>query len=204
MKFRTFFYSIICIAFFTHAQTNDLPDPAPYQTVEQPKPTPSQENYYVQPTNIGLLANNQNAIIATLRSLLADNYVLYTKTLNFHWNVQGELFSQLHEFFKTLYEHLQDGNDLLAEHIRALGGFSPGSLQEFLSLTQLKENSGTGMPYRTMIRILLGDFETIIRSVRTATEQSAEFNDWGTNNMLAGLLEKLEKDAWMIRAHLQK
>ena len=55
-----------------------------------------------------------------------------------------------------------------------------------------------------MLRILLADFETIIRAVRSATELTAENNDWGTNNMLAGMLEGLEKQAWMIRAHLQK
>lgn len=163
---------------------------------------PSPNRLPLQPMKLGLSDENRMSMIKTLRSLLADNYVLYTKTLNFHWNVQGKLFSQLHAFFKMLYEHLQDSNDLLAERIRSLGGFSPGSLQEFLSLTQLKENEGKALPYMQMLTFVLADLETIIRSVRTATEQSAEINDWGTNNMLAGLLEKLEKDAWMVRAHL--
>ena len=141
-------------------------------------------------------------IVNAIRKLLADNFVLYTKTLNFHWNVEGELFSQLHEFFKKLYEDLQDTNDLLAERIRALGSYSPGSLTEFLVLTQLQENNGKALPYRQMLEIVLDDFEIIIRSLRTATELTAKYNDWGSNNMLAGLLEKQEKNAWMVRAHL--
>lgn len=188
--------SILLISTSIFAQSNDSKSSKVFEN-----------KYGMLPINIGIDTQSQVAIIKELRPLLADNYVLYTKALNFHWNVTGELFSQLHEFFKKLYEDLQDTNDLLAERIRALGAFSPGSLQEFLSLTQLKENSGgskygENLSYRQMLEILLKDFETVIRSIRKATELSAEKNDWGTNNMLAGLLEKQEKNAWMIRAHL--
>lgn len=207
---RTYFYGVLFFSvFLTYSQINEKVEITQEQVIAQPT-QPAQpaaetpkESYLMQPTNLGLSGENQNAIVKTLRSLLADNYVLYTKALNFHWNVQGDLFSQLHEFFKTLYEHLQAGNDLLAERMRALGSFSPGSLQEFLSLTQLKENDGRPLPYMQMINTLLTDFQVVIRSVRQATEQSAEFSDWGTNNMLASMLEQLEKDAWMLRAHLQ-
>jgi len=154
--------------------------------------------------NIAIGLDEREKVVAVLRSLLADNYVLYTKALNFHWNVEGELFSQLHDFFKKLYEDLQQTNDLFAERIRALGGYAPGSLQQFLVLTQLKENNGGQLAYRSMLQILLDDFEMVIRSLRSAAQLTADNNDWGSNNMLAGLIEKQEKNAWMIRAHLQK
>ncbi len=153
--------------------------------------------------NIGLKSEDRKIVIETLRQLLADNYVLYTKSLNFHWNVEGELFSQLHKFFKKIYKALEKNNDLFAERIRALGGYSPASLQEFLSMTQLSENNGGSRNYKNMLQILLKDFETVIRALRDAAQLSADYNDWGTNNMIAGLLESMEKMAWMIRAHLR-
>lgn len=104
---------------------------------------------------------------------------------------------------KYMKENFQGTNDLLAERIRALGGYSPASLQEFLSLTQLAENRSGALAYRTMLEILLKDHETVIKSLRIAAQLSANVNDWGTNNMIAGLLESTEKNAWMICAHLK-
>jgi starvation-inducible DNA-binding protein len=197
MNLNKFFLLAICTSSCLIAQIDNKP--AIRQKIEAQTP----QDLYVQEMNIGIAQENQKSVIYALRSLLADNYVLYTKTLNFHWNVEGELFSQLHEFFKNLYEFLQKSNDLLAERIRALGSYSPGSLQEFLALTEIKENRGQKLEYRSMLQILLDDFETIIRNVRNATSLSANNNDWGTNNMLANMLEELEKHAWMIRAHLR-
>lgn len=198
MKFNKLFLGALLSSSCLVAQIDDNDNPA---LAADKKET---NKIYVQPIDLGITQENREKVVISIRSLLADNYVLYTKALNFHWNVEGELFSQLHEFFKNLYESLQDSNDLLAERIRALGGYSPGSLQQFLVLTQLKENKGQSLNYREMLQTLLNDFETVIRSIRTATVLSADNNDWGTNNMLAGLLEKQEKHAWMIRAHLQK
>lgn len=200
MKLQKMSLVILLISNCIVAQINDV-------VMEKTNNIPSKngaQEVFVQSKNNDIEIENRNAVVTALRSLLADNYVLYTKALNFHWNVEGELFSQLHEFFKTLYESLQETNDMLAERIRALGAYSPASLQEFLSLTQLKENKGQALNYRDMLAILLADFETVIRAVRSATVLSGDNNDWGTNNMLAGLLERLEKHAWMIRAHLQK
>ncbi len=215
MKMHTFYLGIFLASSCIIAQVNDennskevIPSEKKFHigqglTIE-PNEWSANKSFVVKRTSIGLDSEVREKIINSLRTLLADNYVLYTKALNFHWNVEGELFSQLHEFFKNLYESLQESNDLLAERIRALGGYSPGSLQQFLVLTQLKEDKGGKLNYLEMLRILLADFETIIRAVRSATELTAENNDWGTNNMLAGMLEGLEKQAWMIRAHLQK
>lgn len=193
MKKNFPFYLSIFFLTSLYAQDED------FQTFQKETP----KNIEVKSTNINISQEGRKAIIQALYSLLADNYVLYTKALNFHWNVETKLFSQLHAFFKTLYTELQMNNDLLAERIRALGGYSPGSLQEFLQLTKLKENKGGYLPSTDMLRILLEDQEAIIRAVRQVVELSAEYHDWGTNNFLAGLAEKQEKTAWMIRAHLE-
>lgn len=216
MKLQKLWYGILCISSSIYALNNNkILENKPVEikknidsqsTVKSPSSaidaSAIDEIIVTKKINIGIKDENRVEIVDSLRSLLADNYVLYTKALNFHWNVEGELFSQLHAFFKMLYESLQDTNDLLAERIRALGSYSPASLKEFLELTQLKENTGSYLPYRQMLQILLDDHETVIRSIRNATELSSHYNDWGTNNLLAGLLEKQEKNSWMIRAHL--
>jgi starvation-inducible DNA-binding protein len=216
MNFRIFFLVTLFLSNFLHAQTkndidlvqNEFAQDIKNAQNQKPSPQPItyavNKSFVVRHTNIGLSSEGSVEVVNSLRKLLADNYVLYTKALNFHWNVEGELFSQLHEFFKKLYESLQDDNDLLAERIRALGSYSPGSLQEFLTLTQLHENLGKPLPYLQMLQIVLDDFETVIRSVRQTIELSAQYNDWGTNNMLSDMIQKQEKNAWMIRAHLQK
>ncbi len=213
MHYKTvYFLPFLLLTHSTHAQHNNRvlqnESVASAQTSEKkPIAYATDKSFVVRGNiNIGLKSGDQLEMVNSLRHLLADSYVLYTKTLNFHWNIEGKLFSQLHEFFKKLYEDFEKANDLLAERIRALGGYSPGSLQEFLTLTQLKESIGQQkrLSSSEMIRILLEDLETIIRSVRQACTLSDEVNDWGTNNLLAGLIEQQEKNAWMLRAHLVK
>jgi starvation-inducible DNA-binding protein len=152
--------------------------------------------------HIGISADNRKQVAQLLNTLLADQFLLYVKMLNFHWNVKSHHFNDLHAFFKSLYEaQFQDCDDI-AERIRSLDAPSCGSMQELLKLTRLKESSG-GLSDQAMIKQLLEDLEAIIRIVRidaiTCTEKYA---DLGTNNFLLNLLEKQEKTAWMLRASL--
>jgi starvation-inducible DNA-binding protein len=202
MKLQKLWYGILFVSCCIPVEPRSI-NPHKYaQNESKPIAYAADKSFVVRKINIGLQGENRVEVVNSLRSLLADSYLLYTKALNFHWNVEGGHFSYLHRLFKKVYENLQDANDLLAERIRALGGYAPGSMQEFLTLTQLKENLGRKLYYRQMLQIALDDHETIIRSMRKATELSAQYDDWATNNMLASLLEKLEKNAWMIRAHL--
>lgn len=140
-----------------------------------------------------------------LNRLLADEFILYTKTLNNHWNVRGMQFSSLHEFFEVLYKQGLQFADDVAERVRTLGGTALGTMDDFLKQTRLKEQAGFPPDPRGMISGMLADHEAICRTLREGVELSEEsWNDPGTNNFLTGLLEKHEKTAWMLRAHLDK
>ena len=153
--------------------------------------------------NIGISDQNRKTVNQILNQLLSDEYVLYTKTRNYHWNVTGSDFSELHKFFEAQYEELDDIVDDVAERARALGGLSFGSLKEFLTHTKLKETPGASLSAKKMIANLLADHEAIIRSLRKDLETCAnELGDMGTNDFLTGLMEKHEKIAWMLRAYL--
>lgn len=153
--------------------------------------------------NLGISEQDRRTMAKHLEVLLANEYVLYTKTLKMHWNVEGKHFGALHAFFKEQYEQLFVINDDVAERIRALGFHSTGTLTEFLKQTTLREAPGENPADLGMIEALLLDHEEIIRQLRKDADIATELHDTGTNNFLAELLETHEKMAWMLRAHLR-
>jgi starvation-inducible DNA-binding protein len=151
--------------------------------------------------NTGLPKENLAAISSALNKLLADEYVLYTKTNNYHWNVYGPLFPELHAAFESQYRTLADIVDEVAERVRALGAPSFGTLTEFLKHTRLTEKPGVVPKAHDMIKNLLDDHETVIRAIRQDMATIVtNHHDFGTENFLGGLLEKHEKIAWILRA----
>lgn len=154
--------------------------------------------------NIGLTAKTRKEVAQLLNSLLADEYLLYTKALKYHWNVYGIVFHDFHALFKEQYEALLDIADEIAERIRALGEPTRATMEEFLKLTRLKEEPGRVSNALTMIKHLLHDHEQIIRQMRQDIATTATLDDMGTNNFLTELMEKHEKFAWMLRATAQK
>jgi starvation-inducible DNA-binding protein len=154
-------------------------------------------------TNIGLSREQRNAVVKILNTLLSDEYVLYTKTRNYHWNVLGPQFNDLHKFFQEQYSELTVVVDDTAERARSLGGWSLGTLQEFTQHARLKEHPGQYPTAREMIANLLADHETIIQQLRVDEETAEKHHDMGTNDFLIGLMQKHEKMAWMLRAFLQ-
>ncbi len=154
--------------------------------------------------NIGLSDKDREGVVQILNNLLADEYVLYTKTRKYHWNVVGPEFNDLHKFFESQYEVLDEIIDDVAERSRSLEGKSIATLTEFLKQTRLKEDLGEYPAAREMISNLLTGHEVIIRSLRADLETCAErYHDMGTNNFLTDLMEKHEKMAWMLRAFLE-
>lgn len=139
-----------------------------------------------------------------LNTLLADEYLLYTKTYNYHWNVVGLMFNDLHGFFRNQYEALEKVVDDVAERARSVGVPALGTMSEFLKATRLKEEEGVVPPAKQMIKNLLNDHESVVRFIRADLEKTAENDDMGTNNFLNDLLEKHEKMAWMLRSYLQE
>jgi starvation-inducible DNA-binding protein len=153
--------------------------------------------------NIEISDNNLTAVATLLNTLLADEHVLYIKTRNAHWNVQGPNFGELHEFFEKQYTELAELIDELAERIRALGHFALGSLKDFLAVTRMSEQNTNFSKQNEIIQTLLDDQETIIRILRNdANNIIDQYKDIGTGDFCTGLMEKHEKMAWMLRSHL--
>ncbi len=153
---------------------------------------------------IGIKPKDLSAVTATLNKLLADENVLYIMTRNAHWNVEGADFHAMHLFFESQYKELAEMIDELAERIRTLGHYAVATLAKYLELTHLTEitkENNTSLGY---IKELLAAHESIIYSMRENIDSDENLKDSGTEDFVTGLLEKHEKMAWMLRAHLAK
>jgi len=156
-------------------------------------------------STLGISEKGTEEISTFLNTLLADEYVLYTKTRNAHWNVSGSGFYELHKFFEIQYELLDVMIDNVAERIRSLGYFALGSLKDFLSVTQMSEENHDFDNSMQIIKTLVSDHETIIRTIRNEIiVTSDKYRDHGTTDFVTGLLEQHEKMAWMLRAFLSE
>ena len=154
---------------------------------------------------IGIAKQDRQGVIDILTKGLADEYILYTKTRNYHWNVVGPHFSDYHKLFETQYDQTAEDIDEIAERIRSLGGKTVSTMNEFLKLTRLSEEPEHFPDAKTMILNLVADHETIIRNLREDIKTCGEkFNDVGTEDFLTGMLEKHEKTAWMLRSTLEE
>ncbi len=149
---------------------------------------------------IDLNATTRSAVVGYLNTILADEFVLYTKTRNYHWNVVGQNFYQLHQFFDVQAIELNKNVDEVAERVRALGGRPISTLSEFVAGTRLSEEPGKLFPAKEMVAKLQADQETIIRSIRADLVKITKLDDAGTIEFLSGLLEQHEKMAWTLRA----
>jgi starvation-inducible DNA-binding protein len=155
-------------------------------------------------TNIGITEANRKIVAGQLDKLLADEFVLYTKTLNAHWNLEGPDFHSVHLYFEELYEESQEIVDSVAERIRQLGHYAPATLKDFIRLTHLTEQLKGGNTSLDLIKNLLGDHESIIEFIRSNIKEFDEAHkDAGTSDFVTALMEKHEKTAWMLRAHLK-
>jgi starvation-inducible DNA-binding protein len=151
--------------------------------------------------NIDISDKDRKAVVEILNRLLSDEYVLLTKTRNYHWNVTGPQFNDLHKFFESQYDELNEFVDEIAERARQLGGRAFGTLAEFAKTARLTEQPGATPAAKDMLSSLLADHEAVIRGLRGDIGPVAEqHKDMGTSDFLTGLLEKHEKIAWMLRA----
>lgn len=154
-------------------------------------------------TNIGIKQESISAVVEVLTKILADEFVLYTKTKRAHWNVEGPDFYNKHLFFEQQYDAIDEIVDTVAERIRSLGHYAPATLKDFLSLTHLTEELKEKNDSNGFIKELLLDHESIIIYLRENINSIAnELQDAGTSDFITGLVENHEKMAWMLRAHL--
>lgn len=156
----------------------------------------------VESIDIGIDTSVRLAIAEKLSRLLADSYTLYLKTHNFHWNVTGPMFRDLHLMFEEQYTELAEAVDVIAERIRTLGVPAPGTYREFQKLTQIKESEGVP-PAVEMIAELTADHESITRAIRDALSVAQKADDESTDSLLADRLAVHEKTAWMLRSLLE-
>jgi starvation-inducible DNA-binding protein len=152
--------------------------------------------------NIGISEENRKAIAGELSKVLADSYMLYLKTHNYHWNVTGELFHSLHEQFEGQYIELADAIDEIAERIRALGYRAPGTFKEFNELTSIEEDTEEPEALEMVRRLALGN-EQVLRTARQALKPANNGEDEATVDLITQRLDVHSKTAWMLRSHLE-
>jgi starvation-inducible DNA-binding protein len=153
--------------------------------------------------NTGIPAEQRGAIVQGLSRVLADTYVLYLKTHSFHWNVEGPMFQTLHQMFMDQYTETWNAIDLIAERIRSLGEYAPGTYREYARLTRIKETEGVPRA-EEMIRLLIEGQEAVVRTAREALSVADEANDQPTLDLLTQRMQVHEKNAWMLRSLLKK
>lgn len=153
--------------------------------------------------NIGISDKNRQSVADQLSIILADEFLLYSKTLNAHWNIEGHDFHSVHIFLETLYNKQQDIVDTVAEKIRALGHYVPAQLSKYLQLTHLSEKALDKNDSQSLFAELLQDHESIIIFLRENIKPIADkLKAEGISDYITGLMEYHEKTAWMLRAHL--
>ena len=153
--------------------------------------------------NIGRSEKDLKDVADSLNILLADEHILYVKTRNYHWNVEGSNFMEMHKFYEGQYEQLSETIDDIAERIRSVGHYSNGRLTDFLKITNLEEQAYTA-DQKVQIQNLLKDHETIIvRLLGEVDKFSDEFHDPASADFITGIVEMHEKIAWMLRSYLK-
>lgn len=151
--------------------------------------------------DIGIKAKDRAKIVEGLSRVLADSYILYLKTHNFHWNVEGPMFNTLHTMFMDQYTELWNALDLIAERIRALGSYAPGSYKKYAKLSSIKE-ADEQVPAKEMIAQLLQGHEAIAKTIRSVFPLAEAGSDESSLDLLTQRLQIHEKTAWMLRSLL--
>ena len=156
-------------------------------------------------TNIGISEEHRGKVADLLVKLLADEFVLYTKTLRAHWNVEGHDFHTKHLFFEEHYNAIKEFVDSVAERIRKIGHYAPATLHDFLSLTHLSEKYQGDNTSHDFSAALLEDHDAIIQYIRQHIGKvEADFKDVGTADFLTSLMQQHEEMTWMLRASIAK
>ncbi len=152
---------------------------------------------------IGINPKDRARIAQGLSRMLADTYLLYLKTHNFHWNVEGPMFQTLHTMFMQQYTEAWNAIDPIAERIRALGHYAPGTYREYLKLGSIKETEGVPRAGK-MVQLLIDAQEAVVRTAREVLPVAEAANDQPTLDLLTRRMDIHEKNAWMLRSLLKK
>jgi len=137
-----------------------------------------------------------------LKTAFASEFSFYLKAHNFHWNIEGPLFAQLHELFQTIYEEVYSAIDPFAEHLRALQIYTPASLQKFSMLTTVQDENAVP-DWSGMLKELLVDSEKMANIFRVTFDMAEAHGDHGLSNFLADRQDAHKKHSWMLRSSLK-
>jgi starvation-inducible DNA-binding protein len=149
--------------------------------------------------DIGIEAHDREKIAEGLKKLLADSYTLYLQTHNFHWNVTGPQFRELHLMFEEHYTELATAVDDLAERIRTLDVAAPGTYKQFARLSSIEEVEGVPTA-ADMVDILTHSHEQVVRTAREVLQLAQDAADESTAALVSDRMRIHEKTAWMLRA----
>lgn len=152
--------------------------------------------------DIGIKEQDRKNIAQGLSHLLADTYTLYLKTHYFHWNVTGPMFNTLHLMFEAQYTELALAVDLVAERIRSLDVYAPGTYRDFVKLSSIKETVAVPKA-QDMIKELVAGHEAVCRTARSVFPAAEAASDEATADLLTQRLQLHEKTAWMLRSLLE-
>lgn len=157
-----------------------------------------------EPVDIGVQKKKREEVAKALARFLASHYTLNMKTLYYHWNVTGPHFHSLHETFEAQYDELHEAGDILAERVRALGHFTPGTFRDYLDLSVIKEDESLPESPEAMIDNLLQDNETCSKEARKVLKVAEDAEDEVTVDMMVERMTQHDEAAWMLRATLEK
>ncbi|KPJ90566.1 MAG: hypothetical protein AMJ53_13290 [Gammaproteobacteria bacterium SG8_11] len=149
--------------------------------------------------DIGIEEQDRIDIASGLKRLLADSYTLYLQTHNFHWNVTGPQFRELHLMFEEHYTELATAVDEIAERIRTLGLAAPGTYKTFAELSSIKEVEGVPSA-KDMVKILTQSHEQVVKTCREVLVLAQKASDESTAALVSDRMRIHEKTAWMLRA----
>src|SRR5258708_108872 len=152
--------------------------------------------------NIGIPESNLQSIALELNKVLADEFILHAKTRNYHWNVEGSNFMEMHKFYESQFEQLDEIIDNVAERIRQVGHYGEARLKDYLELSHLEEQEYSNKQ-NEQLKNLLEDHESIIMNLRKLINLFTDkYKDAGTTDFVTGLMEQHEKMAWFIRSYV--
>lgn len=153
--------------------------------------------------DIGINQDDREAIAENLKALLADSYTLYLQTHNFHWNVTGPMFHQLHLMFEEHYTELAIAVDDIAERIRSLDVAAPGTYRAFAELSSITEVDGVPNADE-MVELLTKGHEQVVKTCRRALSVAQAADDESSAALISDRMRIHEKTAWMLRALVAK
>jgi starvation-inducible DNA-binding protein len=156
-----------------------------------------------KPVKLGWSDEETEQITGALNSLLANYTIHYQKLRNYHWNVKGSDFFDLHEQFERQYNEALQHIDTIAERIRIFGKTPLSTLGEYLETSEIKE-TGSHLTSELMVRELLTDYRILLQYMFTAVETAAQHSDSGTEEMVKVFISHVEKHHWMLSSFMAK